>query len=162
MLFERFRGDIFWVLLRVSSELGAADRRLAGAAPGGNAGGRRVVGAGSPPAGGAVDVRPMATGPARPPRTCRVQRLCELRNECVTTGTVPGQRPFGQVWRGRHGFGTKAVSALTRAAGRERIGRVSGDETIQLAEGAWCLGQKDGGRGHAFLLDDGEELTLVD
>ena len=51
---------------------------------------------------------------------------------------------------------------MTPAPGRERIGRVTGDETIQLAEGAWCLGQKDGGRVHAFLLDDGKELTLVD
>jgi glyoxylase-like metal-dependent hydrolase (beta-lactamase superfamily II) len=36
------------------------------------------------------------------------------------------------------------------------------DETIELAEGVWCLGQKQGGRVHAFLVDDGSELTLVD
>lgn len=50
----------------------------------------------------------------------------------------------------------------SRPAGAGRSLSVTGDETIQLAEGAWCLGQKDGGRVHAFLLDDGNELTLVD
>ncbi len=32
----------------------------------------------------------------------------------------------------------------------------------ELAPGAWSLGQKKGGRVHAFLFDDGAELTLVD
>jgi glyoxylase-like metal-dependent hydrolase (beta-lactamase superfamily II) len=38
----------------------------------------------------------------------------------------------------------------------------SGDEILQLAPEVWCLGQHKGGRVHAFLLDDGGELTLVD
>jgi glyoxylase-like metal-dependent hydrolase (beta-lactamase superfamily II) len=32
---------------------------------------------------------------------------------------------------------------------------------MELAPGVWSLGQKQGGRVHAFLLDDGGELTLV-
>lgn len=32
----------------------------------------------------------------------------------------------------------------------------------QLAPGLWSLGQKQGGRVHAFLLDDGESPTLID
>jgi glyoxylase-like metal-dependent hydrolase (beta-lactamase superfamily II) len=33
---------------------------------------------------------------------------------------------------------------------------------VQLAPGLWSLGQRHGGRVHAFLCDDGTELTLVD
>ena len=32
----------------------------------------------------------------------------------------------------------------------------------ELAPGLWSIGQRRGGRVHAFLCDDGEELTLVD
>lgn len=32
----------------------------------------------------------------------------------------------------------------------------------KIAEGIWSLSQKKGGRVHAFLLDDGEGLTLID
>jgi glyoxylase-like metal-dependent hydrolase (beta-lactamase superfamily II) len=39
---------------------------------------------------------------------------------------------------------------------------VSADGVTELAPGVWCLGQKKGGRVHAFLFDDGAELTLVD
>ena len=38
----------------------------------------------------------------------------------------------------------------------------SGEVATQLAPGILSLGQKKGGRVHAFLLDDGESLTLVD
>jgi glyoxylase-like metal-dependent hydrolase (beta-lactamase superfamily II) len=41
------------------------------------------------------------------------------------------------------------------------VGRVS-DEVTQLAPGLWCLGQKKGGRVHAFLCEENGELTLVD
>jgi len=36
------------------------------------------------------------------------------------------------------------------------------DEVTQLAPGLWCIGQKRGGRVHAFLCEEGGELTLVD
>jgi glyoxylase-like metal-dependent hydrolase (beta-lactamase superfamily II) len=36
------------------------------------------------------------------------------------------------------------------------------DEVTQLAAGLWCLGQKKGGRVHAFLCEEDDELTLVD
>lgn len=37
------------------------------------------------------------------------------------------------------------------------------DESIrELAPGLWCTSQKVGGRVHAFLFDDGDELTLFD
>jgi glyoxylase-like metal-dependent hydrolase (beta-lactamase superfamily II) len=39
---------------------------------------------------------------------------------------------------------------------------VAADEVIELAEGVWCLGQRQGGRVHAFLLADGDGLTVVD
>jgi glyoxylase-like metal-dependent hydrolase (beta-lactamase superfamily II) len=32
----------------------------------------------------------------------------------------------------------------------------------QIAEGILCIGQKKGGRVHAFLVDDGNSLTLID
>jgi glyoxylase-like metal-dependent hydrolase (beta-lactamase superfamily II) len=32
----------------------------------------------------------------------------------------------------------------------------------QIAQGVYCLGQRKGGRVHAFLLDDGQGLTLID
>jgi glyoxylase-like metal-dependent hydrolase (beta-lactamase superfamily II) len=34
--------------------------------------------------------------------------------------------------------------------------------TVELTPGLWSIGQKKGGRVHAFLCDDGTELTLVD
>ena len=34
--------------------------------------------------------------------------------------------------------------------------------TVELAVGLWAIGQRKGGRVHAFLCDDGNELTLVD
>ena len=39
---------------------------------------------------------------------------------------------------------------------------MSENDVTELAPGVWCLGQKKGGRVHAFLFDDGTELTLVD
>jgi glyoxylase-like metal-dependent hydrolase (beta-lactamase superfamily II) len=36
------------------------------------------------------------------------------------------------------------------------------DNVVELAPGLWALGQKLGGHVHAFLCDDGQELTLVD
>ena len=36
------------------------------------------------------------------------------------------------------------------------------DEVLEIAPGAWCLGQKKGGRVHAFLFDGPDGLTLVD
>ena len=39
---------------------------------------------------------------------------------------------------------------------------VSEDGVRQLAAGLWCIGQRKGGRVHAFLCEDGGELTLVD
>ena len=36
------------------------------------------------------------------------------------------------------------------------------DEVTQLAAGLWCLGQTKGGRVHAFLCEEDDELTLVD
>jgi glyoxylase-like metal-dependent hydrolase (beta-lactamase superfamily II) len=36
------------------------------------------------------------------------------------------------------------------------------DGLRQLADGLWSVGQRKGGRVHAFLCADGEELTLVD
>ena len=39
---------------------------------------------------------------------------------------------------------------------------MSDDDVQLLAPGLWSLGQKMGGRVHAFLCDDGNELTLVD
>ncbi len=36
------------------------------------------------------------------------------------------------------------------------------DEVTQLAPGLWCLGQRKGGRVHAFLCEEDGELTLVD
>jgi glyoxylase-like metal-dependent hydrolase (beta-lactamase superfamily II) len=36
------------------------------------------------------------------------------------------------------------------------------DEVDQLAPGLWALGQRRGGRVHAFLCEQGGELTLVD
>jgi glyoxylase-like metal-dependent hydrolase (beta-lactamase superfamily II) len=36
------------------------------------------------------------------------------------------------------------------------------DEVHQLAQGLWCLGQRKGGRVHAFLCERDGELTLVD
>jgi glyoxylase-like metal-dependent hydrolase (beta-lactamase superfamily II) len=38
----------------------------------------------------------------------------------------------------------------------------SGEEILQLTPSVWCIGQHSGGRVHAFLLDDGQGLTLVD
>ena len=35
-------------------------------------------------------------------------------------------------------------------------------DVVELAEGLWAIGQRKGGRVHAFLCDDGTELTLVD
>jgi glyoxylase-like metal-dependent hydrolase (beta-lactamase superfamily II) len=35
-------------------------------------------------------------------------------------------------------------------------------DVVELAPGLWSIGQKKGGRVHAFLCDDGNELTLVD
>jgi glyoxylase-like metal-dependent hydrolase (beta-lactamase superfamily II) len=39
---------------------------------------------------------------------------------------------------------------------------VSDDRVTQLAPGLWAIGQKKGGRVHAFLCEEGGELTLVD
>ena len=39
---------------------------------------------------------------------------------------------------------------------------MSDDDVRLLAPGLWSLGQRKGGRVHAFLCDDGTELTLVD
>jgi len=39
---------------------------------------------------------------------------------------------------------------------------VSADRVTQLAPGLWAIGQKKGGRVHAFLCKEGGELTLVD
>jgi glyoxylase-like metal-dependent hydrolase (beta-lactamase superfamily II) len=33
---------------------------------------------------------------------------------------------------------------------------------MEIAQGVYSLGQQEGGRVHAFLLDDGNELTLID
>lgn len=35
-------------------------------------------------------------------------------------------------------------------------------DAVELAPGAWCLGQRKGGRVHAFLFDGDDGLTLVD
>jgi glyoxylase-like metal-dependent hydrolase (beta-lactamase superfamily II) len=32
----------------------------------------------------------------------------------------------------------------------------------KIAEGVYCVSQRKGGRVHAFLLDDGQDLTLID
>lgn len=39
---------------------------------------------------------------------------------------------------------------------------MSADRVTQLAPGLWAIGQKKGGRVHAFLCEEGGELTLVD
>ena len=36
------------------------------------------------------------------------------------------------------------------------------EDVVELTPGLWSIGQKKGGRVHAFLCDDGNELTLVD
>jgi glyoxylase-like metal-dependent hydrolase (beta-lactamase superfamily II) len=38
----------------------------------------------------------------------------------------------------------------------------NGNGVVELAPGVWCLGQRKGGRVHAFLFDDEGGLTLVD
>lgn len=38
----------------------------------------------------------------------------------------------------------------------------SSGKARKIAEGAYCISQRKGGRVHAFLLDDGNELTLID
>ncbi len=66
----------------------------------------------------------------------------------------------------------RAPAPLPRARARAARGRecvralethgVSEAAVRQLAAGLWCIGQRKGGRVHAFLCEDGGELTLVD